>query len=266
MPPGTTVFRREDSEESLVADLVTEGQRILVARGGKGGWGNARFATPTHRVPQRANPGEPGEEVSLTLTLRLCCDVGIVGMPNSGKSTLLCSITGAHPEVAEYPFTTREPVPAVLEAGYRHILLVELPALVAGAHQGQGRGNSFLCHLERARLVLLLLDGSAANPRRELETLLGELASYSLELARKPQVVAVNKIDLPAVRPLLPKLMAELALLNLPVFFISASTGEGVKEMVEGLAEKLDSLPAEEPQAPTVVFRPRPVSPPKGRS
>lgn len=261
VPVGTTIFRLGEGKKLLVADLIADGLRALMSKGGRGGWGNARFATPTHRVPREVKPGEPGEEVSLLLTLRLLCDIGIVSLPKAGKSTLLRALTGARPEVAEYPFTTKAPVPGVFEVGYRRLTLMEMPSLVEGAHRGQGLGNSFLRHLERAPLVLLLLDGSSFHPRRDVEILQSELGHYSLEMARKPQAVAVNKIDL--VRPRLTELQGELESLNLPLFFISAATGEGLPELKRGIVERLDALPETVAEAPPVAFRPKPRSPRK---
>jgi GTP-binding protein len=261
VPLGTLVQRKEDNGKVTLADLTVEGQRVLVAKGGRGGWGNAHFATPTNQAPRIAQEGKPGEEWQLLLDLKLLADVGIIGYPNVGKSTLLSSVSKASPKVADYPFTTTEPVLGVVELGYRSFVLAEIPGLIEGAHQGRGLGHDFLRHIERTRVLIHLLDGSAEHPLSHLDKTNEELRLFNPALGEKLQLVAVNKIDLPSVRTRLPELRRMLGGIEPPVYFISAATGEGIAELMNKTAELLQQgLPQPEAEAAEFkVFRPKPV-------
>ncbi len=261
VPLGTLVQRKEDNGKATLADLTVDGQRVLVAKGGRGGWGNAHFATPTNQAPRIARNGKPGEEWQLLLDLKLLADVGIIGYPNVGKSTLLSSVSKASPKVADYPFTTTEPVLGVVELGYRAFVLAEIPGLIEGAHHGRGLGHDFLRHIERTRVLIHLLDGSAEHPLSDLNKTNEELRLFNPALGEKPQLVAINKIDLPSVRTRLPELGRMLRGIEPPVYFISAATGEGIAELMNKTAELLQlSLPQPEAEAAEFkVFRPKPV-------
>jgi GTP-binding protein len=198
VPAGTLV--RSDPGGEILADLTAEGDELLVARGGRGGRGNARFATARRQTPRLAERGEPGEQRRLRLELRLLAEVGIVGAPNSGKSTLLAALTEARPKIGDYPFTTLQPNLGVAEIDGRQVVLADIPGLIEGAHEGAGLGDRFLRHIRRTRSLIHLLDGSAGDPVREMEATNAELAAYDPALTRIPQVVAVNKMDRPEVR------------------------------------------------------------------
>ena len=234
VPAGTVVRRVDDvGEGEVVADLTGERQRVVVAKGGRGGRGNARFATSTNQAPRIAEKGEPGEELELQLDLKLISDVGIVGLPNAGKSTLLRTVSAARPKVALYPFTTLEPVLGVVERGYATVVLADIPGLIAGAHEGAGLGLEFLRHVERTRVLIHLVDGTRPSPVEDIGAINAELASYSEELARKRQVVAVNKLDIPQVRRRQERIGSALAKAGIEPMFISAATGEGVDALVD---------------------------------
>lgn len=261
--PRGTVVRCKDTGE-ILADLTEEGERVLVARGGRGGWGNAHFATSTNRAPRIAQKGEPGEERWLLLDLKLIADVGLVGKPNVGKSTLLSRVSAARPKIADYPFTTTEPVLGVVELGYHSFVLADIPGLIEGAHAGRGLGHEFLRHIERTRVLLHLLDGNATNPLSDLEEIAKELELFNPELLKKPRLVVVNKIDLPSVRERLPRLKESLDKQGRPLFFISALTGEGIPELlarVSNLLTRAQEQPEELGRQGEgfKVFRPRPI-------
>ncbi len=230
--PRGTVVKDADSGE-LIADLVHEGDRFCAARGGKGGRGNARFATPTHQAPRRADPGEEGEERMVELELKLIADIGLVGLPNAGKSTLLSRISRARPKVADYPFTTLEPgLGIVALEDHRTFVVADLPGLIEGAHEGKGLGLQFLRHVERTAVLLFLIDATSEDPPGTLALLEREIAGYSAALAEKPRRVVLSKADLVA-----PEEHAGLAeRLGLPeARLISAHSGEGVKALLEEL-------------------------------
>ena len=261
VPLGTMVFTKADSgEEILVADLSTPGQKVLVATGGRGGLGNARFATAANQAPEIASRGESGEERHIVLEVKLITDICIVGHPNSGKSTLLSAISRAKPEIADYPFTTRQPMLGVIPDDRRDFIVAEIPGLVEGAHLGKGLGNEFLRHAERTRLLIYLLDGSSPTALDDLGTLEKEIALYK-GLSHKPKIVAVNKIDLPEVQARLPEVKQCFAKLGVPVFYISAVSGKAVLELVKKAMEMVDQASRDEEiisQAQITVFRPKP--------
>ena len=256
VPPGTVVRDAETGE--FIADLMEEGQKVLVAQGGQGGRGNAAFATSTNQAPRIAERGAPGQERWLYLELKLIADVGIVGMPNAGKSTLLSVVSAARPKIAAYPFTTLEPNLGVVALGdYTSFVMADIPGLIEGAHAGAGLGHEFLRHIERTRMIIHLLDGTSADPLGDYQSINEELALFDPELARKPQLVVLNKMDLPQAQALWPSVKKAMEAQGQRAMSISAVTGEGVKEMLRSVAKMLASLPKEEPPTAEVkVFRP----------
>ena len=256
VPPGTVV--RDAENEELIADLMEEGQRVLVAQAGRGGRGNAAFATSTNQAPRIAERGAPGQERWLYLELKLIADVGIVGVPNAGKSTLLSVVSAARPKIAAYPFTTLEPNLGVVALGdYTSFVMADIPGLIEGAHTGTGLGHEFLRHIERTRMIIHLLDGASADPLGDYESINEELALFDPGLARKPQLLVLNKMDLPQTRALWPSVEQAMKAQGQRAMSISAVTGEGVKEMLRSVGEMLASLPKEEPPTAEVkVFRP----------
>ncbi len=244
VPVGTVVKDAETGE--IICDLVEEGQRCVVARGGRGGRGNAHFATPTDQAPRYAEPGEEGEERWIVLELKLIADVGVVGLPNAGKSTLLSRLTRARPKVADYPFTTITPNLGVLELDYeRRIILADIPGLIENAHRGAGLGHEFLRHIERTKLLLHLIDVSDSRERDPLEAfelVNREMELYSEELSKKPQIVVANKIDSLSDRGYLEELREHFESKGYPFHAISAITGEGIEELKELLWKKLKEV------------------------
>ncbi len=256
VPPGTAVF--DEATGLLMADLVATGQRALVARGGRGGLGNVHFATATHRAPRHAQKGEPGEERELRLELRLIADVGLVGLPNAGKSTLLAALTAARPRIAPYPFTTLEPNLGVMDLGpddERRATIADVPGLIEGASSGAGLGHAFLRHVERTRVLVHVVDGSAADPARDEAVIREELEAHDPRLLERPLIVVFNKMDLPAARAAWPAFRAAHGH-GSPVVAASAATGEGIPDVRAALAELLpgaDELGAPPEPAGVVV-------------
>src|SRR5271165_4848400 len=250
VPVGTLVF---DEHNRILADLVTAGQRVLVAHGGRGGRGNQNFAKPWHQAPREHEDGFPGEERHLRFELKLLADVGLVGFPNAGKSTLLSVISAARPKIANYPFTTLEPNLGVVNADGkegsqvgRSFVVADLPGLIEGAHLGHGLGIRFLRHVERTRLLVHLIDTSDAtdaDPIQSYEVVAGELSSFSALLAEKPVIVVATKVDATTDRSRLEELREFCAAHNLEFHAISAATGEGVRELVRSIADALDKIP-----------------------
>lgn len=257
VPTGTVVFDAETGE--LIADLTEDGQKALVARGGRGGRGNASFATPTNQAPRIAEKGEPGEERWLRLELRLIADVGIVGAPNAGKSTLLAAVSAARPKIADYPFTTLIPTLGVVEVDGATFVMADIPGLIEGAHHGAGLGDKFLRHIQRTRVLVHLLDGAAPDPVADFAAINRELELFSADLARKPQIVALNKMDLPDVREKWPRIAKALKRQGHEALAISAATGEGVQALLRRVVATLRELPVELAPPPELkVFRPKP--------
>jgi len=246
VPPGTIV-RDADTGEFL-GDLTRHGQKLLVAQGGRGGLGNAAFASSVNQAPRIAEQGDPGEERWLALELKFIADVGIVGLPNAGKSTLLSVVSAARPKIADYPFTTLVPNLGVVELGPNtSFVLADLPGLIEGAHQGVGLGHQFLRHVERTRLLIHLLDGASPDPLADYETINVELDLYSERLAARPQIVVLNKMDLPDAQALWPLVREALAKRGVKeAMAISAVTHEGVNALMGRVAAVLETLPREE--------------------
>ena len=256
LPAGTAVYLRETDE--LIADLVYDGHEAVIARGGRGGRGNAAFKSSTNQVPRVAERGEPGEELWLRLELKLIADVGTVGVPNAGKSTLLSVVSRAKPKIADYPFTTLTPNLGVVVIDHRDFVLADIPGLIEGAHAGSGLGHQFLRHIERTRMVIHLLNGLSPDPIGDFDAINAELELFNPLLADKPQIVALNKIDLPEVAELWPQIKAELQARGVQEpMAISALAGQGIQPLLRRVVTMLDELP--EPAAlaeETVVFRP----------
>lgn len=262
VPIGTIILERTDAAESpVLADLIEEGQQVIVAKGGEGGRGNVHFASSTNQVPLLAQKGGRGEEKSLLLELKLLADAGIIGYPNAGKSTLLSAISAARPKIADYPFTTLGPVLGVAEVGQQTFIVTEIPGIVDGAHLGRGLGHDFLKHVVRTRLLIHLVDGSAVDPAENVAKVTMELTLFDSTLGRKPQIIVVNKMDLPEVKVRQDEIRRDFKAVGISPFFISASTGEGVSALLEETAKLLRSLvPAPEAIGETEkkIFRPQP--------
>lgn len=247
VPPGTVV-RDGDTGESL-ADLLKANDRVVVAQGGRGGRGNSAFASSTNQAPRISEKGEAGQVRRITLELKLLADVGIIGIPNAGKSTFLSSITAARPKIADYAFTTLMPNLGVAIVDDREIVLADIPGLIEGAHMGAGLGDKFLRHIERTRILIHLLDGSLDDPLSAFDTINNELAEYNPHLADKPQIVALNKMDLPQAQANWKRVQKAMAKTKspsgekIPAFAISAATGEGVQDLLRAAAQKLQEMP-----------------------
>lgn len=255
VPPGTLVY--DDANGDLIADLTEVGERIRIAKGGRGGLGNVHFKSSTHQAPRIAELGEPGDEGWLRLELRLIADVGLVGLPNAGKSTLLASTSRARPKIADYPFTTLEPNLGVVTVGRKEsqsFVMADVPGLIEGASEGVGLGHEFLRHITRTKALIHVLDASGGLERRDplddFRTINAELAGYGDDLGRKPMLVALNKIDIPEARENLPRLRETLEGEGYPVFEISAATHEGTEALMRATAELLRELEDTEPVAP----------------
>jgi len=254
VPVGTQIF--DFTTGDLLHDLSHDGDRWLAARGGRGGFGNAHFATSTNRAPRYHQTGSKGEELDLQLELKLLADVGLVGFPNAGKSTFISTVSAARPKIADYPFTTLEPHLGVVDLGdFRTLVIADIPGLIEGAHTGAGLGDRFLRHIERTKLLLHLVDVSSVSGREavsDYETVNHELASYNQDLATRPQFVVATKIDALDEPERLESLKQRAIADNKPFFAISSATNEGVRELVNAMAAKLEELNAESKRADTV--------------
>jgi GTP-binding protein len=257
VPPGTAVI--DLATDMLIADLVAVGQEIMVAKGGRGGLGNVHFATATRQAPRHAQKGEPGEEREIRLELRLIADVGLVGLPNAGKSTLLAALTNATPKIAAYPFTTLEPNLGVMDLGIddgRLPTIADVPGLIEGASSGAGLGHAFLRHVSRTRVLLHIVDGASRDPAWDHEVIREELAAHDPALLAKPLLTVFNKLDLPEAREAWRAFEAAMRKAGIPVLAISADTGEGLDALREAVGELLpdaDGL-AEPPDPAGVVI------------
>jgi len=234
VPVGTQVY--EEDGETPIADLARPGQRVLLLKGGNGGFGNAHFKSSTNRAPRHANPGQPGEEKIIILKLKLIADVGLVGLPNAGKSTLLSRVSSARPKVADYPFTTLVPQLGVVKIDDNDFVMADLPGLIEGAHEGVGLGDRFLGHAERCSVILHLVDGTQGEIVKPYRTIRHELEAYGQGLAAKPELVALNKIDAIPKQALARKRAALEKACGHRVFLTSGVSGEGVTGLLRALA------------------------------
>ena len=254
VPVGTQIF--DFTTGDLLHDLSHDGDRWLAARGGRGGFGNAHFTTSTNRAPRYHQTGSKGEELDLQLELKLLADVGLVGFPNAGKSTFISTVSAARPKIADYPFTTLEPHLGVVDLGdFRTFVIADIPGLIEGAHTGAGLGDRFLRHIERTKLLLHLVDVSSVSGREaatDYETVNHELASYNRDLATRPQFVVATKIDALDEPERLESLKQRAIADDKPFFAISSATNEGVRELVNAMAAKLEELNAESKRTDTV--------------
>jgi GTPase len=244
VPPGTVVMDAETNE--VIADLVEHGQRAIIAKGGRGGRGNSRFATPANPAPELSENGEPGQEREVILELKLLADVGLVGFPSVGKSTLLSVVSSAKPKIAEYHFTTIVPNLGMVEtADNRSFVMADLPGLIEGAHQGVGLGHQFLRHIERTRVIVHVIDMAATegrDPYEDFLTINKELKEYNLRLTERPQIIVANKMDMPEAAENLEVFKGKLTE-DYPVFPISAITREGLRDLLFAIADKLETTP-----------------------
>jgi GTP-binding protein len=238
VPLGTIIKDAETGE--ILADMAEPDQRLILLKGGRGGQGNARFATSTNKAPKFAQDGEAGEERIIRLELKLMADVGLLGFPSVGKSSLITKVSSARPKIADYPFTTLKPHLGVVEyKNYRTFVMADIPGIIEGAHDGAGLGHRFLRHVERTRILLHLLDPCRthdSDPLKDYETLNRELALFNPDLAEKPQIIVINKMDLPDVQALLPEVIPYFDRLGLKVFPVSAATGEGIPALLDEIA------------------------------
>ena len=254
VPVGTQIFDSTSGE--FLYDLAADGSRWLAAKGGRGGFGNAHFATSTNRAPRYHQSGSEGEELELQLELKLLADVGLVGFPNAGKSTLISTISAAKPKIADYPFTTLEPHLGVVDLGdFRTFVVADIPGLIEGAHEGAGLGDRFLRHVERTKLLLHLVDVSSISGREpvsDYETVNRELKAYNPDLAERPQIVVATKVDALDEPERLESLRKQAELDGLPFYVISSVTNKGTKELVAAVAAKLDELREANQQRETI--------------
>jgi GTPase len=257
VPVGTQIF--DEDKETLLADLTKPGERVVLAKGGNGGFGNARFKSSTNRAPRNANPGQLGEERWIWLRLKLIADAGIVGLPNAGKSTFLAAVSAAKPKIADYPFTTLNPQLGVMESDGREFVLADIPGLIEGAHEGSGLGDRFLGHIERCRVLLHLVDGTSEHAGEAYKTVRAELNAYAHGLTEKSEIVALSKAD--ALTPeQIKEQMARLkrAAKKTPLL-LSAHSGEGVREALRAIVHVIDQAggsAAARPRADAPAWQP----------
>jgi len=261
IPPGTVVYdvTDEGTPPLLLGDLTEPGQRLMVCKGGRGGRGSQHYATSKNQAPRMAERGEPGEEKRLRLELKLIADIGIIGVPNAGKSTLLAALTNARPKIAAYPFTTIEPNLGVAEVDDETtVVLADIPGLIEGASQGAGLGIDFLRHIQRTRVLIHMLDGLSPDPLADFSQINAELALFDPNLAKKPQIVALNKMDQPEAQERLPKLKKELKKRGYDLMGVSAMARTDIRELLLKAHRRLAETPAlAETEAPMPVYRPK---------
>jgi GTP-binding protein len=239
VPVGTEIL--DEDEETVIADMTEVGQRVQLAKGGNGGWGNVRFKTSTNQAPRRANPGQEGVERTIWLRLKLIADVGLLGLPNAGKSTFLATTSNARPKIADYPFTTLHPNLGVVGVDNVEFVVADIPGLIDGASEGRGLGDLFLGHVERCTVLLHLVDGSSGDLLRDYQTIINELEAYGEGLAQKPRLTVLNKIDTldEEERAFLSEELE--AACGTPVMLMSGVSGEGVTEVLRALRERIDA-------------------------
>ena len=242
----------------MLGDLENAGEQVIVANGGRGGLGNVHFASSTNQTPRLAQSGEIGEAKVIALELKLIADVGIIGYPNVGKSSLLALSTAAKPEIANYPFTTKEPIVGVVGVNFENFVLAEIPGLIDGAHLGRGLGHDFLRHSMRTRLLIHLIDGTAESPLDNMIKVNNELSLFDSQLALKPQIVVINKIDLPEVQDKKKEIKKSFKEAGIDVHFVSAMTGEGIPGLMKTVNDLLKASDILNQQPAAKVFRPLP--------
>ncbi len=238
VPVGTEIL--DEDEETLIADITEVGQRVLLAKGGNGGWGNLHFKSATNQAPRRANPGQEGVERTIWLRLKLIADVGLLGMPNAGKSTFLAATSNARPKIADYPFTTLVPNLGVVGVDNVEFVVADIPGLIEGASEGRGLGDTFLGHVERCAVLLHLVDGTSGDPMQDYTTIIEELEAYGGDLADKPRVTVLNKIDALDAEERAFLLEEMQAVVDGPVMLMSGATSEGVTEVLRALRSHID--------------------------
>jgi GTP-binding protein len=248
VPAGTQIY--EEDGKTFLADLTSVGERVVLARGGNGGFGNAHFKSSTNRAPRRANPGQPGEERTIRLRLKLIADAGIVGLPNAGKSTFLAAVSAARPKIADYPFTTLNPQLGVVEIDGREFVLADIPGLIEGAHEGAGLGDRFLGHVERCRVLLHLVDGTSEHAGEAYKLVRAELEAYGAGLSEKPEVVTLSKADALTPQQIREQAQRLKRAAKKPPLIVSAATGEGVKEVLRALLDVIDAARSSAPRSP----------------
>ncbi|MDP2086624.1 MAG: GTPase ObgE [Gemmobacter sp.] len=250
VPVGTEIL--DEDEETLIADLTTPGQRVLLAQGGNGGWGNLRFKSSTNRAPARANPGQEGVERTIWLRLKLIADAGLLGLPNAGKSTFLAATSNARPKIADYPFTTLVPNLGVVGIDGKEFVMADIPGLIEGASEGRGLGDQFLAHVERCSVLLHLVDGTSSTITKDYRTIIGELDAYGGGLADKPRITAINKIDALDPKTLSTRRRALEKATGGKVFAISGASGQGLPDVLRALmaAIQADRAIPEDEQGP----------------
>ncbi|MAM96093.1 GTPase ObgE [Parvibaculum sp.] len=248
VPVGTQIF--EEDEETLIADMTKAGERVLLAKGGNGGFGNAYFKSSTNQAPRHANPGQEGEEKTIILRLKLIADAGLVGLPNAGKSTFLASVSAAKPKIADYPFTTLAPGLGVVTIDARTFVLADIPGLIEGAHEGAGLGDRFLGHLERCNILIHLIDGTAEDVGEAYRVIRGEIEAYGAGLEDKPEILCLNKADAltPEEREEKTAILAKES--GTKVHVISGVSGEGVREILRLVASEIAAKREEEKAGP----------------
>jgi GTP-binding protein len=238
VPIGTQIF--EEDGETLLADLTKLGQRVVLARGGNGGFGNAHFKSSTNQAPRHANPGQPGEERTIRLRLKLIADAGLIGLPNAGKSTFLAAVSAAKPKIADYPFTTLHPQLGVVRTDNREFVIADLPGLIEGAHEGTGLGDKFLGHTERCRVLLHLVDGTSEDAGEAYKTVRHELQAYGHGLTEKPEIVALSKADALTPETLKEQLARLKRAAKRTPLVLSSASGQGVPEVLRALLSVID--------------------------
>jgi GTPase len=242
LPPGTQIF--EEDDETLIADLTKPGDRVVLLRGGNGGFGNARFKSSTNQAPRRANSGQPGEEMTIWLRLKLIADAGLIGLPNAGKSTFLAAVSAAKPKIADYPFTTLHPNLGVVRVDGTDVVLADIPGLIEGAHEGAGIGDRFLGHVERCAVLLHLVDATLDDPADAYRVIHGELEAYGAGLEEKPEIVALSKSDAVPPDELKRKSRALANVAGGKPLELSAVSGDGMTQALRALAAEIKSAGA----------------------
>ena len=251
VPVGTEVWVWEDSKDKeLIGELIHEGDQIIVAQGGRGGWGNAHFVSATHQEPLLAEAGGDGEVRRIRLNLKLLADIGLIGMPNAGKSSILTAISAARPKIADYPFTTIEPVLGVVDYRHKSFVAVDIPGLIKGAHQGVGLGDEFLKHIQRTRVLVHVVDGSENNVVERIISINDEISRFDAELSKKPQILVINKFDLDEVSVLASEItesVESIKGLHSKIIFVSAATYAGIDELKHAMSDYLEQKHEEKP-------------------